>query len=236
MKKEIPIFTESYTEKLFRNLNNTEQIKLYFRDKFIYEEYFPRGGSGIFLEDDFKLNIINSEKNDIENSIALYKSLELNETQASDKRLWTYLTHVRFWDYMKKRWPLDDAKDITNRIKDRYFLNNVNIESLSRNGICRLWWYSHVTIDESRKDPYELTKILLNRQEIAVGILERRLGSISCVRKGILEYLRDNPKIMNNEDNTRELIKYLNLVGGVKNLSMLKFKEVRKILDKFPIN
>lgn len=233
MKKEIPIFTESYTRKLFRNLNSPEQIELYLCGKFQFAENFPKGGSGIYLEENFKLD---PAKSDFENSKILYENLELNETQASDKRFWTYLTHVRFWDYMKKRWPLEGNKELIGRIKDRYFLNNVNIESLSRNGISRLWWYSHLTIDKSRKDHYELTKILLNRQEIAVGILERRLGSISCVRKGLLEYLRDNPKVMNNEDKTREIIKYFNLAGGVKSLSMLKFNEVRKILDKFPVD
>jgi hypothetical protein len=41
---------------------------------------------------------------------------------------------------------------------------------------------------------------------------------------------------MKSEDKTRDLIKFINLVGGVKNLSMLKLSEVRTILDKFPIN
>jgi hypothetical protein len=137
---------------------------------------------------------------------------------------------------MKKRWSIEGIEDPKGRIKDRYFINTIKLESLSRNGISRLWWYTHLTVDKSRKDNFELTRILLARQEIAVGILERRLGSISCVRKGILEYLRDNPKVINSEDQTRELIKFFNLVGGVKNLSMLKLNEVRKILDKFPIN
>lgn len=90
-----------------------------------------------------------------------------------------------------------------------------------------------LTIDTSRKDHYELTRILLNRQDIAVGIFERRLGSISCIRRGILDYLKDHPTVMKSEDKTRELIKYVNLVGGVKNLSMLRLSEVKMILDKF---
>jgi hypothetical protein len=202
------------------------------KDKFQYEENYPRGGSGIYIEDNFDLN---GDKTDIENSISLYENLELNETQASDKRLWTYLTHVWFWNYMKKRWPINDSEEVIGRIKGRYFINNVNIETLTRNGISRLWWYAHLTIDKSRKDHYELTKILLKRQEIAVGILERSLGSINNVRKGLLEYLSDNPVVMNSEDKTRDLIKFLNMAGGVKNLSMLKVGEVRKILDKFQI-
>jgi hypothetical protein len=233
MKRQIPIFTESYTARLYRNLNKSDNFQLYLEKEFPYEELFSKGDSGIFLDDNFELN---PNKSDLENSIALYQNLELDETQASDKRLWTYLTHVRFWDYMNKKWSIEGNEKPHGRIKDRYFLNTVNIESLSRNGISRLWWYTHLTIDSSRKDHYELTRILLNRQDIAVGIFERRLGSISCIRKGILDYLKDHPTVMKSEDKTRELIKYINLVGGVKNLSMLKLSEVKTILDKFPIN
>ena len=136
---------------------------------------------------------------------------------------------------MVKKWSIEGIEKPLGRIKDRFFLNTVNIESLSRNGISRLWWYSHLTIDASKKDHFELTKILLSRQDIAVGIFERRLGSISSVRKGLLEYLKNNHEILKSEDKTRELIKYINLAGGVKNLSMLKFKEVMEILEKFPI-
>jgi hypothetical protein len=230
MKKQIPVFTENYTARLYRNLNDPENFKLYLNKEFPYEEQYPKGGSGIFLDDNFELN---PDISDLENSILLYQNLELDETQASDKRLWTYLTHVRFWDYMIKKWSIEGTEKPFGRIKDRYFLNTANIESLSRNGIARLWWYTHLTIDTSRKDHYELTRILLNRQDIAVGIFERRLGSISCIRRGILDYLKDHPSVMKSEDKTRELIKYVNLVGGVKNLSMLRLSEVKMILDKF---
>lgn len=232
MKRQIPVLTESYTARLYRNLNKSDNFRFYLEKEFQYEEIYPKGKSGIFLDDNFELN---PDRSDLENSIALYQNLELDVTQASDKRLWTYLTHVRFWDYMRKKWSIEGIESPYGRIKDRYFLHTVNIESLSRNGISRLWWYTHLTIDQSRKDPNELTRILLNRQDIAVGIFERRLGSISCIRKGILEYLKDNPDIMKSEDKTRELIKFINLVGGVKNLSMLKLNEVKKILEKFPL-
>lgn len=233
MKKQIPVFTENYTARLYRNLNDPENFKLYLKEEFPYEEQYPKSDSGIILDDNFDLN---PDISDLENAILLYQNLELDETQASDKRLWTYLTHVRFWDYMIKKWNIEGIEKPFGRIKDRYFLNTANIESLSRNGISRLWWYTHLTIDTSKKDHYELTRILLNRQDIAVGVFERRLGSISCIRRGILDYLKDHPTVMKSEDKTRELIKYVNLVGGVKNLSMLKLSEVKMILDKFPTN
>ena len=221
----------SYTEKLFRKLNDSEYCNRYMKETFEFEENFPKGKTGIILDDKFELKP--GKDGDFENSKALYENLELNETQASDKRLWTYLTHVRFWNYMHSRWPLDGSEKNLDRIKSRYFIDTVNIGTLTRNGISRLWWYSHLTLDRSRKNHYELTDVLLSRQDIVVGIFERTFGSIKEVRTAILEYLRDNPEIKNNEKKTRELLKFINLVGGVKNLSMLKTSDVRIILNKF---
>lgn len=106
----------------------------------------------------------------------------------------------------------------------QYFLNK-------RNGISRLWWYAHLTVDDKRKDKYELTKVLLNRAEIAVGILERALGSNNNIRTALLEFLKENSSIKDSENKTRELLKGLNLVGGVKNLPFLETDEIKQILD-----
>jgi hypothetical protein len=226
-KKEIPIFSLNYVNKLFRNLNKPVYIEYYKEDKFSFDENYPKGGSGIYLKDDFDLD---PEAGDFENSKNIYENLKINETQASDNRLWTYLTHVRFWSYMKIRWPTD-VKNPKSRIEERYFLHNLNIRSLTHNGISRLWWYTHLTIDRSRKDIYELTKVLLSRQDIAVQILDRSLGSNKNARKALLEFLSKNPEIKDSEDKTRELLKQLNLAGGVKNIPLLKVNEIKSILE-----
>ena len=45
---------------------------------------------------------------DLENTRTLYDALRhLTPLQAADERLWSYMTHVTFWDYMRKRWPAE---------------------------------------------------------------------------------------------------------------------------------
>ncbi len=171
------------------------------------------------------------------NSISLYENLQINETQASDKRLWTYLTHVHFWDFMKKTWQIDFTKDkskVVEFIRDRYFLNTLNIRTLTHNGISRLWWYSHLTVDNSRKDKYELTKVLLSLQDISVSLLERSMGSNSNVRKAVLEFLLENPEYKTSK-NVQNLLRQLNLAGGVKNIPMLKLTEIKKLLSRIKL-
>jgi len=230
-KIELKVFTESYTDTLYRNVKNIGELDNYYKDLFPYEERFPKGGTNLFIGEDFQLD---SEKSDLENSILLYEELNLNETQASDPRLWTYLTHVVFWKYMRKRWALENVKkgdSPIGRVIDRYLLINPRLESLTRNGISRLWWYAHLTKDTKRSDHYELTKVLLSRAEVAVGVLERTIGINQNMRIAILEFLKENDRILGNEDLTRLLLRTFNLYGGTKVLPLLEVKEIKKILE-----
>jgi len=230
-KIELKVFTESYTDKLVRDVKTTNNVDNYYKDNFPYEERFPKGGTNIFISDDFSLD---AEKSDFENSVSLYEELDLNETQASDPRLWTYLSHVVFWKYMRKRWALEDTRKGDNplgRVLDRYMLINPRLETLTRNGISRLWWYAHLTKDVKREDNYELTKILLTRAEVSVGILERTIGINCNMRVAILEFLKEHNDILSKEDLTRELLRTLNLYGGTKVLPLLGISDIKKILD-----
>lgn len=229
-KTEVPLFTTNYVNRLFKNLEIDEMLEPYKEDHFTFEKNFATGESGIFINDNFNLE---PDVHISTNSISLYENLLINETQASDNRLWTYLAHVHFWDYMKKEWTIDFTKDrikIIDFIRDRYFLNTLNIRSLTHNGISRLWWYTHLTIDDSRKDKYELTKVLLSFQDIPVSLLERSMGSNKNVRKAVLEFILENPKLKTSK-NIQDLMKLLNLAGGVKNIPMLKLHEIKSILE-----
>jgi len=232
--QEIKVFTYDYLVELQRNIEIQEEYSAYLSDSFEYKENYPKGKTGVFISQDFTFKMPDANSSyDLENSILLYENIiGLNPTIASDSRLWTYLTHVRFWDYMKKRWPIDNLEDPKGRIMDRYHLKYLKLESLTRNGIARLWWYVHLTVDENRKDKYELTKILLSRAEIAVGLLERALGSNRNIRIAILEFLLKNDTIRKSENQTRTLYRQMNLLGGVKNLPFLKPSEIQEYLVK----
>lgn len=228
---ELKIFTEAYSDKLYRDVKVTGNLDNYYQESFPFEERHPKGRTNLFINANFNLD---PDKPDLENSILLYEELKLNETQAGDSRLWTYLTHVVFWKYMRKRWALENVRKGDNplgRVIDRYLLVNPRLESLTRNGISRLWWYAHLTRDLSRQDNYELTKILLTRAEVAVGILERFIGVNKNMRIALLEFLKEHNEILSNEDLTRGLLKTFNLYGGSKVLPLLEVNRLKKILE-----
>lgn len=90
---EVPLFTINYVNKLYKNLDKQNTIDLYNQPNFEFEDEYAVGGSGIYLNKDFYLD---NDLGILNNAIKLYENLQLNETYASDKRLWTYLTHVFF--------------------------------------------------------------------------------------------------------------------------------------------
>ncbi len=232
--KEQQIFSSGYIERMYIELTESGDYSNYELDQFPCAEEFPKGDTEISMP---KVELVFPEGKDnlkdLENTKIVYDAYRgLTPTQASDARLWTYLTHVTFWDYMKMRWPPSEAKRPLNRIRDRYFLRSLNLETLTRNGISRLWWYGYLTYDENRNNPWELAEILLSRVDLAAGITERAIGCNAEIRNAILEFLSENPEVLKSENRTRELLVKLNLVGGVTNLPFLNKEEIKALLEE----
>ncbi len=237
--EELKVFTYNYVEELRRKVEKDGDYSDYLNDSFPYKDIYPKGRTGVLLSSDFELLIPDlKSKYDLENSIRLYENLSgMNPTIASDVRLWTYLVHVRFWKYMRNRWNLeDDLKEPSKRVLERYHLKYLNIRSLTRNGVSRLWWLAYLTVDPKRNDKYELTKILWSRADLTVGLMERSMGSNHNIRVALLEFLGENEEIRASEDLTRELIKSLNLVGGVKILPYMSISDLKLLLKEIKTN
>jgi hypothetical protein len=174
---------------------------------------------------------------DVENVKRLHQALKtLSPIQASDPRFWAYLTHVTFWPYMRSRW-IEEEKPPEQRINyilSHYFLRTGSSRSIIRNGIANLWWYGYLTYDEDRKNPYELTEILLKKLDIARNILERNLGRNKVLLQSFLEFLLENPAITESGNKGREiirdLVRKLNCHGGVCVLDTLNIVDIKAVL------
>ncbi len=182
-----------------------------------------------------------SNLKDIENAIQLHKALRhLTPLQARDPRLWTRLSHVELWPYMRLRWPAE--RHMLNRdkaarfIESRYFVAQSQSRALLRNGIARLWWIAQLSFDPDRDNPYELTRVLLSTLDITQQIVERGMGRASNIIKGFLEFLMRNSDILlsggnKNRARIRLLAKYINLCGGICVLDLLSQGEVMDLLN-----
>lgn len=215
------------------NLENGNYIKKeIWIDKYFNEEFVV--DSDIEVSD---IQLLIPEKGgtdtDFKNSKILYTALKnITVEQASDGRLWGYLTHVVFWNYMRNRWPADGKND--KFIKSRYFIRQNSDRSLVRNGLARLWWMAYSTYDNSLDDKFEVTKFLFKDTDLQTGLIERSFSRNKDLTKNILKslmkytYANGFPK----RSSRRKLWREINRIGGVKVLDLLDFHELDSMINK----
>jgi site-specific DNA-cytosine methylase len=104
----------------------------------------------------------------------------LTPVEASDERLWVYLTHRVYGGYVHTRWgsAIEGSKEPEERVLDRWFFRGEGVATFVRNGLSRLWWFGYLTYDRELPDHFEFTEILLDLQEIQVAMLERRFAAL----------------------------------------------------------
>ncbi len=165
-----------------------DDLPRYASNRPFLESFFK--GSGRYLVDsrlevpklpDLKLST-SSDDFDEENAIRLDSALRaLTPSQAADERLWVWLTHGPYWEYMRRRWPdewkgknlsNDEVKKGTSYILEHFFRSDAR--ALVRNGIARLWWFGKATFDEKSLDPYHRTGLMLRTADSRQSIMERQ--------------------------------------------------------------
>lgn len=187
--------------------------------------------SGVVLEDSLELRQPDATSlYDLENTEKLFTALRhLSPAQASDERLWVALAHKRFWSYMVRRWPAEGKKRPIEFIRERFFFMPNRSRALVRNGLARLWWYGYLSYDEQRSDPFELTRILLQKLDITQSLLERSISNVQGMTRLVLEALErsDQEGIpFTRREDFRDLMKYINEIGGVTVLDTLEKQEL----------
>jgi len=178
-----------------------------------------------------------TEHYDLENTKIVYSAFKhLTVTQATEERLWTYLSHTTFWKYMRMRWPVEDYTEnerFVDNMRERYFFMSQRDRALIRNGIARLWWYGYVSYDESRADPFELTRILLKNLDIAESLLGRsfsRNRTLTMTVLQVLEELEKKSKPFFHREKFRTLMKHINQIGGVTVLDVLDSPDIERVV------
>lgn len=189
-----------------------------------------------------------SGSRDAENTRRVFQWLHhLTPVQASDPRLWIYLTHGPYADYTAARWQITTDTNVADRIRDRYFLEGEGLASLVRNSVARLWWFGYLTRDAAQPDPFELTDVLLSLQDIQVAFLERAIGRSPRILRGALRLWKklvvERGNIPKQGPVVQKWAKLIRLHGGVVLLDALPEQQLQNIIwlklgnaldEKFP--
>lgn len=155
---------------------------------------------------------------------------------ARDSRLWVYLTHTLLLEYSRRRWPIpnDDEKAVAH-IRKHFFANGAR--GIERdNSASRLWWMANICDRVDGLNLLDALKIFLHQYDVRANIIERPTTSqsvpvFSAVIKKLEKSFKEDQKLFEREK-FRQVMKELNLQGGVKLLCALDNPEIEKIVDK----
>ncbi len=225
-------FKESYALYLKDEVKANISIAKYSQKEFDFDKTKVKQIANLY-EPQNLLEKLLATKNDYEAAVILYEAYKnLSPLLASTETFWVYLTHVDLFQYVKFRHPVEKAKNVQTHILDHWFFGREYI----RNTLASLWWSVYCSVDEERDNPYELTEVFFKNYSFRVIFLKIMLRTKEGLL-GILEFLKENPDVLNNnfENRGRFIAKYFNALGGSKQLSYLKrdfFKEeLYKIKD-----
>ena len=108
--------------------------------------------------EDFNLELEKAKpaSTDVDNIKKIYSNfIELNDSFASDERLWAGLSHTIFYDYVLDRFPLV-GKNIGNDILNHFFFRIRKPRCYMVNTLSRLWWIGRLTYCTERENKFEL--------------------------------------------------------------------------------
>lgn len=232
--ESIQLFTTAYITYLKNSLS--KDVIKYTLKSFDYDESQILHNSSV--KTDYPELILPEKGNshNLENSKIIFEGYKMSPVQATDSRIWTYLTHVTYWNYMRKREPVEEVLEEKREsyILNHWFIERIHPDILFRNNISLLWWVAYLTHDSSRPDPYELTREAFTQLDYT-RLLAGPQGRNSNLVHALLEFVIENNEIFKNfkEPKVRYLMSKLNYVGGYKLIPNLEKEEIKKIFDSY---
>jgi len=233
------IFTQNLIRKLRTNLSKNKGIEPYSKNEFKFELADVLTNPRISASESINLIMPKGKENfDFENAKIIFEAYKnLTPTQATDIRFWTYLAHVPFWNYMKKRFPIEKQphKKRGEYILEHWFIEGVSPRNLVRHGISLLWWGTYLTYDPNRKDPYELTRELFSMLDYTRTLIPGTQGRNKSFSHALLEFVLENKEIFSQykEGRVRFLMTRANYLGGYKILPDLSKGEIKGVFKRY---
>lgn len=221
-------FKESYVKRLKNEIKAGVSIPKYSSETFEYDPTMLKCIANVYKPEGL-LDKLMQTSSDFEAAKVLYESYKhITPLLASTEQFWAYLCHVDLFPYVQKRWGTD--LENPEYIEDHWFFGKYGY---IRNCLASLWWSIYCSYDESKEDPFELSEILFRNYSFRVAWLKIMLRTKEGLL-GILEFLKENPDILETafENRSRFIAKYVNLIGGVKQLSYLNREFLKSELQK----
>lgn len=229
MDKLQQTFKPSYVTQLKNAVFSDDGLLKYTKETFEIDNASVRFVANVYKPDGLLEKMLNASE-ECDAAILLYEAYkDIPLVLAANEAFWAYLCHVDLFDYCKKRYPIEKARNKTSHILDHWFLKS----GYNRNILAQLWWGVKESYDDDAEDHYHLTRIFFKNYSFRVLWFTKMLRTKQGLL-GILDFLEKNPEIIDKSFESRGLFiaKYFNRLGGAKQLSFLEREYFCNELDK----
>jgi hypothetical protein len=214
MKKELQrTFSKEYTS-IIKQLLKDGNVDRYLAEEYLVEDpnsciYRLQGVEHNYVE-------LDADKSDYENAVAFYEANRgIPPFIAAEEAFWAYLTHIEYFDFVKKRWNINSTTT-KETIMKRFFYSGSNMD----NTLSRLWWAVYLTVDESLEDKYKYTRVLLQdgNSDLLQNLSKSKLFRHKEAVIGMLKFFSEYNERSEFSKVNRFIIQRFNRIGGVRQL------------------
>lgn len=116
----------------------------------------------------------------------VHDAIDIPPRHAAREGIWHYLAVAKFPDFVRYRWPPDDADRTKKSMREKFLGRHRDVYS---NALHRLWWIAELTHDPGNDDEYEWTRDALGTQRLANTIFDRDFHRSTAVVKACVDIL-----------------------------------------------
>ena len=162
---------------------------------------------------------------------------------AAYEPFWIYWAHTELFDYLRNRWSNivvnRDGDENTQEQQIKYIQDYWFPDSSKpvRSWLSGLWWSVYLTVDENNTDDkYRLTKVLFKQEDLRTRtfgtyLLFRHRPAARATLSFIYEHM-DTTFSSSFQNKCRYMTKYLNYLGGSRQLSYMDEDFFTEMLNK----
>lgn len=237
----IRFLKEASLEELYKNISsNLDRYESIGFTDIIDLPTKTHSHDGLTFDVEKLKKIVGGVNSDAKNAIKIFRAMPgLTPYLAKDERLWSYLCHTIFFEYINERWPIpkngSDEKKI-NHIKSHFFAkSDRNFER--DNGASRLWWGGFFASKVENMSFDDAISTYFKNQDFRGHIIGRPNSSTSMKLFGILlekfsQSLKGDKKLAKRE-NYQKYLKEVNLMGGRSLIPVMTDLEIKEELSHF---
>lgn len=231
------LLTQKYIEHIFEDVENGVDLNRFLQNTFPYDSNYLVDLPHLAKPDGLLEQLDPTTDGDFKSAVAIYEAYKsLRPLEAITSQLWESLALTDLFPYMRERWNLKGCADLKQTILNHF---TIKAHGLMRHGLGGLWWLVYLSVDEERRNKYELTEMLFKNYTLrfirfGVGkVIQHKEAAI-----GILQFLKDyESEIPSMENVANGLASYFNKLGAVKQLTYLNrdyfYNEMESHFEEF---